>query len=386
MKKLAIITTHPIQYYAPVFKLLHERQKITIKVFYTWGESSLKKYDPGFDKKIEWDTPLLDGYPYEWVKNDAKEAGTHHFNGIINPGLTSQVKAWNPDAVLVYGWAFNSHLKIIRYFKDKVPVLFRGDSTLLDRQKGIKALLKGIFLKWVYRHVDHAFYVGTNNKAYFKKHGLKDNQLSFAPHAIDNARFAADRKNEAALLRQSLGIKEDELIIMFAGKFEEKKDPILLMEAFLNLSKPGIHLLFIGNGPLEVQLKLNAKGNDNIHFMDFQNQSMMPVTYQACDLFCLPSKGPGETWGLAINEAMACGKAILVSDRVGCVVDLVKSGQNGATFKAAEINDITGCLQQLTNDKIQLVKYGERSRIIIKDWNFTNIALAIENKILDETH
>src|SRR5580698_5332804 len=148
--RLAIITTHPIQYYSPVFKLLHARNNINIKVFYTWGELSLKRYDPGFDKKIEWDTPLLDGYPYEWVKNDSKNAGTHHFNGIINPGLTSQVEAWKPDMVLVYGWAFNSHLKAIRYFKNKIPVLFRGDSTLLDEKGGVKSLLKFVFLKWVY--------------------------------------------------------------------------------------------------------------------------------------------------------------------------------------------------------------------------------------------
>jgi len=145
MKKLAIITTHPIQYYAPVFKLLHQRGNISIKVFYTWGETSIHKHDPGFNKKIEWDVPLLDGYPYEWVKNASKDPGTHHFNGIINPDLTNQVKAWQPDAVLIYGWGFNSHLKAIRYFKNKLPVLFRGDSTLLDEKKGVKTLLRTLF-------------------------------------------------------------------------------------------------------------------------------------------------------------------------------------------------------------------------------------------------
>src|SRR5258708_31443071 len=113
--RLAIITTHPIQYYAPVFKLLHERGNISIKVFYTWGESALNKYDPGFDKNITWDIPLLDGYPYEWVQNAATDPGSHHFKGIVNPGLTDQVKAWQPNAILFYGWAYQGHLKTIRY-------------------------------------------------------------------------------------------------------------------------------------------------------------------------------------------------------------------------------------------------------------------------------
>ena len=82
MKKLAIITTHPIQYYAPVFKLLRQRQKLDIKVFYTWGKNAEIKYDPGFKKNIEWDIPLLDGYPYEWVKNISQNPGTHNFKGI----------------------------------------------------------------------------------------------------------------------------------------------------------------------------------------------------------------------------------------------------------------------------------------------------------------
>src|ERR1700744_1022568 len=143
--RLAIITTHPIQYYAPIFKLLHQRGNIEINVFYTWGEKALNKYDPGFNKTISWDIPLLDGYPYEWVQNTSADAGTHHFKGIINTGLIKQVEAWQPDAVLIYGWAYHSHLKAMRHFKNKVPVLFRGDSTLLDETGGLKATLKSVF-------------------------------------------------------------------------------------------------------------------------------------------------------------------------------------------------------------------------------------------------
>ncbi|MEO6852236.1 MAG: glycosyltransferase family 1 protein, partial [Mucilaginibacter sp.] len=105
MRKLAIITTHPIQYYAPVFKLLHQRQRISIKVFYTEGQSG-RSYDYGFGKTINWDIPLLDGYPFEWVQNTSVEPGSHHYKGIINPELTKQVQAWKPDAILFFGWAY----------------------------------------------------------------------------------------------------------------------------------------------------------------------------------------------------------------------------------------------------------------------------------------
>ena len=119
MKKLAIVTTHPIQYYAPIFKLLHERGNVSINVYYTWGKKALDKYDPGFGKKVTWDIPLLDGYPYEWALNTAIDPGTHHFKGIVNPNLAVQISALKPDAVLFFGWAYQGHLKAIKYFKNK---------------------------------------------------------------------------------------------------------------------------------------------------------------------------------------------------------------------------------------------------------------------------
>jgi glycosyltransferase involved in cell wall biosynthesis len=382
MKKLAIITSHPIQYYAPAFQLLAERRKIEIMVFYTWGEASVRKHDPGFNKKIQWDIPLLSGYPFQWVKNTSNDPGTHHFNGIKNPDLVRQISDWQPDAILIYGWGFSSHLKALRHFKNKIPVLFRGDSTLLDDEKGAKSFLKSRFLKWVYHRVDHAFYPGANTKAYFKKYGLKDSQLSFAPHAVDNARFAEDHRADALALRNAIGLNDEDIVILFAGKLEEKKSPEMLLSAFLNLSGAKLQLLFVGNGPLEGALKLRAEGHTNIHFVDFQNQSQMPVVYQVCDLFCLPSAGPGETWGLAINEAMIAGKAILASDKVGSAIDLVQPGLNGDIFKANDLNSLTAKLDALTkNGKSALAELGKKSKKIIGNWTFENQVSVFESVV-----
>ncbi|PJJ79462.1 glycosyltransferase family 4 protein [Mucilaginibacter auburnensis] len=379
MKKLAIITTHPIQYYAPVFKLLAERKSIQIKVFYSWGTEAQQKFDPGFGKTISWDVPLLDGYDYEWLENTAKNAGSHHFNGIINPGIIDRIKQYQPDAILVFGWAYKAHLKVLRYFKGKIPVWFRGDSVLLANNNTVKRIMRYTLLKWVYQFVDHAFYVGTNNKNYFLRYGLKENQLSFAPHAIDNNRFETSRYDEVQALKNKLGIAETDVVLLFAGKLEEVKAPLLLVQTFVNLKNPGAHLLIAGEGPLKQQAKAIANNNKNIHFLGFQNQTAMPVIYQACDLFCLPSVS--ETWGLAVNEAMACRKAVLVSDKVGCAVDLVHQNVNGAIFASGNGEELQVALKKLTSSKELLDKYGEQSKQIIKTYNFDSIALAIENKL-----
>lgn len=379
MKKLAIITTHPIQYNAPIFKLLSERGRIELKVFYTWENAKEGFFDKKFKQEIKWDIPLLDGYDYLFVKNTAKDQGSHHRKGIINPTLISEIKVWKADAVLVYGWNFVSHFKAMRYFKGKLPVLFRGDSTLLDEQPGIKTSLRRKVLKLVYRYIDFALYVGTNNKHYYLKHGVKEEKLIFAPHAIENERFYGfdkDYENKVTVWKKEMGVKENDLVFLYAGKFEEKKDPIILIKTALNLANNNMKFIFAGDGELKTKLVEMANNNTNILFLPFINQSKMPLLYRLADVFVLPSKGPGETWGLAINEAMACSKAIVASNKVGCAIDLVKDGENGYIFEAQNQQELESILKRISKDKCKSL--GEQSLEVIKNYNFAKICEAIE--------
>lgn len=369
--RLAIVTTHPIQYYAPLFKLLSNH--IELKVFYTWGKQSIDKFDPGFGKTISWDIPLLDGYNYEFLENISKDPGSHHFKGIVNKNIISQIETYNPSVILVFGWAYSSHLKVLRYFKRKIPIYFRGDSTLLDNDdtsilNKIKLGLRNFFLKWVYSHINKAIYVGTANKNYFKWAGLKEEQLVFAPHAIDNKRFEIQVDDLGKKEKLNLGIKESDLIILFAGKFDIKKDPLLLLDAFISANKLNTHLIFVGNGKLEKVLKEKASTNLCIHFVNFQNQSAIPIWYSIADVFCLPSIGPGETWGLAINEAMASGKAIITTQKVGCSLDLVQNDFNGWVFQSGNFKQLENIILNLPN-KSELKKMGLASKSLIKDWS-----------------
>lgn len=381
MKRLAIITSHPIQYNAPLFKSLTQRGLISIKVFYTWGDDVMRgKFDPGFNKVIEWDIPLLDGYDYTFVTNTSKKPGSHHFNGIINPDLIENILAWKADAILVFGWRFKSHLKVIRHFHGRLPVLFRGDSTLLDEEKdSLKKIARRILLRWVYRHVDMALYVGKANKAYFKKFGLKENQLVFVPHAIDNDRFKFD--NGLKQIRTDLSIPSESVVFLFAGKLEIKKNPALLLNAFIQLNEDNAHLIVAGNGPLEKGLQLQYSSHPNIHFIPFQNQSKMPGLYKVCDVFVLPSQGPGETWGLSVNEAMACSRAVLVSDKCGCYPDLVKDSVNGFVFGSNDMKGLAETMKKIGTDKNKLREMGAASKEIISGWVYTNVCLATERAV-----
>ncbi len=376
MKKLAIVSSHPIQYNAPWFRLLSQQGFLQVKVFYTWSQAQQEnKFDPGFNREIKWDIPLLEGYDYCFVNNTSTAPGSHHFKGIVNPTLQAEIAAWQPDLLLVFGWAFSSHLKCIRHFHGKIPVLFRGDSTLLDETKGIKVFLRRLFLKWVYRHVDVALYTGINNKKYFEVHGLKPEQLIPAPHAVDNDRFAdtgGRYSTEARQMRLQFGFSDNDIVLLFAGKFESKKNPFLLVELLRHTRALPVKVLFTGNGQLEAALKAAVKDDQRFVFTGFKNQQVMPVMYRVADIFVLPSKGPGETWGLAVNEAMASGKPVVVSDKVGGAVDLVQD-DNGIIISNNNMQPFINLLQQAVNNRQLLVNMGARSAERVKAFSFMNI-------------
>lgn len=377
--RLAIISTHPIQYNAPFFKALSGVPGTQVMVFYTWEQSQFDPiFDPGFNSVKKWDIPLLEGYDYVFLKNIAKKPGSHHFWGINNPTAINEISEWKPDALLVYGWSFYTHLKLLFHFKKKVPVYFRGDSILLNEVPGIKKNLRRIFLRFIYRKIDIALYVGIHNKNYFLVHGLKTAQLFFLPHVIDNERFAHDNelsRDRTLAIKNQLNIKDGQVVFLYCGKFEETKDLFLLINAFTSATLPDAHLVLVGGGVLEKKLRHNAAGYSNIHFLPFHNQSEMPLIYGLGNVFVLPSKG--ETWGLSVNEAMACGLAIIVSDNVGCWPDLVENGTNGFIFPSGEINDLVKIMQSIDIQNLNLMKFA--SKRMIDNFSIKKNALTLVN-------
>ena len=383
-QRLAVVTSHPIQYYAPLFRSLADRDVLDIHVFYGWKGATESAYDPGFEDDVQWDVPLLEGYDYTLVPNRSSDPGSDHFRGLLNPDLIPEIESWGPDALLLFGWAYQSHLRALLHFSGDVPVFFRGDSTLLDERGGPRTWLRRLFLRWVYRHVDVALYVGENNRAYFEAHGLSEGRLTWVPHAIDNARFAEapDAAEKARRWRSDIGIPTEAPVVLFAGKLGRKKAPDVLLDAFLQLKDERSHFAVVGSGPMEDELMARAEGHPRIHFLGFQNQSRMPVVYRLGDVFVLPSRGPGETWGLAVNEAMACGRPVVVSDRVGCAPDLVDE-ETGFTFPADDAEALRQKLEVLVGDGDLRRRMGRAAQARIGDWSIQRAAQRIERAVVD---
>jgi glycosyltransferase involved in cell wall biosynthesis len=382
--KLAIITTHPIQYNAPLFKMLSSRGRLAVKVFYTWGQSRDKVYDARFGIERNWDVPLLDGYDSEFINSAAKHPDSNRFFGVVNKGLYQRLVNEEFDAVLIYRWSLWSHFLLMQKLGGKPVLLFRGDSHLLQQPSGWKLLLKKWLLRFVYRKVDMAFATGIHSRDYFLFSGLKPQQVLIAPHAVDNDFFSTDapaKEAEALQQRRQLGIPDEALVFLYAGKFYGVKQLHLLINAFKNLPSSQYYLLLVGNGEEEASLKSLAAGHPRILFQPFQNQSAMPVVYRAGDVFVLPSKS--ETWGLSINEAMACERPVIVSDQCGCAPDLVKNGETGFVFESGNAMQLQQLLLNFP-DRAASQKMGRQASAYIQAFSLERIAAAIEQGLLQK--
>ncbi|MEJ8816949.1 glycosyltransferase family 4 protein [Lacibacter sp. H407] len=383
MKRLAIITTHPIQYNAPLFRLLHERQHIAVKVFYTWGQSKEQVYDAKFGMKRSWDIPLLEGYDYEFVKNISGKPDSNRFFGVINPGLIKQLKEAQFDAILVYRWSLFSHLRILRSFGGYPKLLFRGDSHLLHVQnRGFKVFVKKRLFRLVYGRVDKALYVGEHNKAYYLHYGIRQEQLAYAPHSIDNERFSMDadkRETNARVEREQLSIPDNCIVFLYAGKFYEVKQLQLLLTSFQQLKGEHYRLLLVGNGEQEEQLRAAAASDDRILFQAFRNQSEMPTLYRVGDIFVLPSKS--ETWGLGVNEAMACGRPAIVSDACGCAPELIIDGETGFVFRSGDGLSLLQVMEKF-DDRGIAREMGKNAFAYIQKFSLERVAEVVEEAVL----
>jgi glycosyltransferase involved in cell wall biosynthesis len=356
MKKLAILSTHPIQYNAPLFRMLHEDDGIELQVFFSrpWDQV---KYDPDFQREVIWDIPVSEGYSY--VSYDATYL-------VGRNEMKESIRDFGPDALLVYGWNFPGHLAMMRAFHGSVPIWFRGDSHLLTPRPLLKSLSRRAWLHYVYRHVNLAFPVGSANEEYYLWSGMTPEQLQIAPHAVDLTfwqKNQLDRQIQATKWRQQLGIPAQAKCVGFAGKLEPLKQVDLIIRSTMNSGEEH-HAIIAGTGPLKSVLEQEFSGHSRVHFVGFVNQSRMPIFYRMLDTLALASHS--ETWGLCVNEAMACGTPCVVSNRAGCAQDIFLQNSFGESVPwNDEVKWTIALRKTLAKDKGQLdwSSYNKRFRV-----------------------
>ena len=347
--RLAIVTTHPVQYHAPWFRAL-ARSELDLTVFYCYRATPEQQAAAGFGVPFDWDVPLLDGYSYRFLSNVAPRECAGGFRGLDTPEIRGIIAGREFDAVLVNGWHYKSAWQtIVSCWQHRIPVMLRGDSHLHTARSVFKRTMKYPVYKGFIPRADACLAVGTWSREYFLYYGAQPEHVFSVPHAIDEQWIAAELAKWLPLraeVRRRWGLPQDAVVFLFAGKFIEKKRPLDFVRALAEADRRGAAVagLMVGDGPLRADCEAAASEmGAPIRFAGFLNQSQMVSAYVAADVLVLPSDGR-ETWGLVVNEAMACGRPAIVSDAVGCGPDLVLAGRTGDRFPLGDIGALAELL------------------------------------------
>lgn len=383
MKSLVVIASHPIQYYAPWFRYIHQNTDLQLEIIYLWNTIENAYHDREFGRSVSWDVDLLSGYPSRFVENRSTDPGTYHWGGLRNPKLFQEVMHLRPSAVLMTTLFNQSSFEfLLRHFTAlgrSVPLLFRGDSHLLAQQKSPLSF-KSTAKRILFSRFQAVLPVGKANQDYFSHFGVPQERLFMAPHAIDSSRFlvtASNAESEARAWRNQLGIADDCFVFLFVGKLIPKKRPDQLLEAFQKLvrdlpseEQSKVALIYCGTGELESSLRSSSKGNPQIHYLGFQNQQRMPAVYCLGNMLVLPSEGHSETWGLCVNEAMTLGRPAIVSSHVGCQQDLILDGETGYHFPAGNVEALAKSLMASCKNQALCKKMGANAQEHIKTYSY----------------
>lgn len=354
-RRLAVVVSHPIQYHSPWFRQLSKRMELT--VLYMHRQDASGQALAGFDVEFEWDIDLLEGYSFRWLENVARRPGASAFSAFDTPQVFDIIRYGRFDAVLVFGWYQKSSLQTLAAcWRYGVPVIMRGDSQLNTQRPWWKTCVKTPAYRWFLPRLNAHLYTGVRNRVYLEHYGVPHERLFFAPHFVDNEFFRA--RAEAAVdtarhvaVRKELGIPQEAFVVLFVGKLVAKKRPSDFVQACLRIlasaQEVDLHAILVGDGPLRGELEAESRAADGrIHFAGFRNQSEVPVWYRAADVLVLPSDGR-ETWGLVVNEAMACGIPVIVSDAAGCAPDLIEDDRNGKIYPMGDVEALVRAILRL---------------------------------------
>ncbi len=380
--KLAIVCSHPIQYFSPWFAWLSQKNDIHLKVFFLDQPLAREGLDIGFARTVKWDVPLLDNFDHSFVENCAADPGSHHYRGLNNPTLWTEVSAFSPAMTLLMCYHYHSILPTMLRGSLPKNTWLRGDSILAPGRKGIGRWLADKVIRRAFSNLAGALYVGEKNRKYFVHHGLQPQQLHYSPPAVSLKGLSSDQKNvgRGGRWRQSLGIPEDHSLVLFVGKLQQIKRPMMLLKAFNAAAVENTSLVFVGSGEEQEALSNAASGDDRIHLLGFQNQSALPDIYAGADLLVLPSIT--ETWGLVVNEAFAYGTGALVSDAVGCAPDLIDGKGTGAIFASDSLEALTDALKGALVDPARLRKWGKAAhQMVERNFSFSNMTAGLNQAL-----
>jgi glycosyltransferase involved in cell wall biosynthesis len=324
--RLGVLDFHAIQYHVPLYRQLTARGRVELDVLYLRDHGLNPVVDAGFGVAVAWDIDLRSGYRHKFLAGSPARRA-------------ARLARWlaGHDVVVIHGhsdpWML---LGAAACRATGRPYLLRGDSGPRGQSGGWRGGVRYGVARTVVGGSAGGLAVGRRNEQFYAAYRAP--RVFFAPHSVDNDRFAAPPPAARAEVLARWGLDPARPVVMFCGKLRDAKRPLDLAVAVGRLDRP-VSALFVGDGTLASQVR-DLLGPGRGAVTGFVNQAELPAYYHAADILVLPSES--EPWGLVVNEAMCAGVLPVVSDRVGCGPDLVAG--LGEIYPCGDVAALTAAL------------------------------------------
>jgi len=286
--------------------------------------------------------------------------------------IKSVLAELRPDVVFVPGWSDRSALAAIYHCRqNSIPVVIMSDSQEHDEPR---TWMKESIKKRIVGLCQAGLVAGSTHADYLARLGMPRTRICTGYDVVDNQYFHTRSqvvRRDCAVLRKMHHLPER--FFLASNRFVEKKNLPRLIQAFARYlqhsTSNGWKLVILGDGELRpilegLQAEYGVTGK--VLLPGFKQYPELPVYYGLASAFIHSSTT--EQWGLVVNEAMASGLPVLVSNRCGCAPDLVQEGVNGYTFDPYDVDAMTGLMARIASVEVDRVAMGAASQEIISRW------------------
>jgi len=299
----------------------------------------------------------------------------------INYHVKRNIEQEAPDAVIIWGWSNpTSYFAARACRKLNIPLLPWSGATKND--SSIFRKIGAPAVRWFHRRCSAFLADGTAARELLEDHWrIASDKIFVVGLSVDNSFFISESKKAKSWKNYFHDSFKHEKTILYVGQLIERKGILDLLKAFHIVRKkhPDAHLIIAGNGKLRNKIQKAAENEQesHIHMLGYIPYNELPGLYSHSRIFCLPSRK--EVWGLVINEAMACGTAVIASDVCGASRDLLIPGETGLTFKKGDYATLAGQINLLLENKQLYRTIAAAGLKQINTWNISRL----EEKILE---
>jgi glycosyltransferase involved in cell wall biosynthesis len=332
MLRIGVITAIPTPYRDPFWNAVAAEPATELKVYYCASTNAERPWSASWQMK--YDSEVLPGV------NVLAQLGMKGFS-YWNPDITARLTAGRHDALIIGGYNYPTMMAAIRFARRRgIPYFLMSESHLREPRAMWRRIIKQPIVRQVVRNAAGCFPTGTWARDYLLHYGASPDRLWFLPNVPDVEQLActaqsfAPRRDE---LRRQFGLG-DAPVVLYVGRLVEFKRVDLLIQAFAKLGDDSpARLVIVGDGVLRPKLEALAEQLGvaaRAQFRGFVEPAEIPLWYAVGDVLVLPSVG--ETWSVAVLEALASGLPVITTDTVGAAADAIKNPSVGTIVPSAD--------------------------------------------------